>query len=596
MPRRIGLVALVLALVAGATVALGPARAADPAPEVRETGYVATRDGTQLHYTVVRPAGPGPFPTLLTYDGYDAGFNPDPGYIAEYVPDGYAFIGVSLRGSGCSGGVWDFFQPKEATDGYDVIEWIAQQPWSNGRVAMIGKSYPGITQLFVGATRPPHLVAIAPGHTFGDIYRDIAYPGGILNYGFNVLWSFVSQPYSSDGALLQKTAAGDQTCAANIANRPQTKANTPFFQSLQHQWDDGLIRERSPGDMVQRIAVPTWTVAAWQDEQVGPREVDWISRMRAPVYGIVSNGSHSIYRYPPALAELHRFMDHFVKGIDNGFDRRPAHFQVWWETGRDGERAPGFTSWTDHWPVRSRTRKLLLDEGGALTAPAGKDAVQPGGSDTFAYAGPTGSGQPNAAYGEPSLPNHQLYGDMPRVPGTFVDYTTAPLARTQPVLGTASADLWISATAPDTDLQVTLTEVRPDGQEMFVQQGWLRASHRTLDPARSTPTRPYQTHQQADQTFLVPGQPTPVRVEIFPFGHVFRAGSRIRITIEAPKPLPDLWAFAPLPVPSVTTVLHDAAHPSALVFSEPSGNARPADVPPLPACGTVSHQPCRAAS
>ena len=593
MPRRIGLVALVLALVASATIALGPARAADE--QVRETGYLTTRDGTQLHYTVVRPAGPGPFPTLLTYDGYDAGFNPDPGYIAEYVPDGYAFIGVSLRGSGCSGGVWDFFQPVEATDGYDAIEWIAQQPWSNQRVAMIGKSYPGITQLFVGATRPPHLVAIAPGHTFGDIYRDIAFPGGILNYGFNALWSFASQPYSSDGALLQKTAAGDPVCAANIANRPQTKANTPFFQSLQHQWDDSLIRERSPGDLVQNIAVPTWTVAAWQDEQVGPRSVDWIGRMKAPVYGIVSNGDHSMYRTKPALAELHRFMDYFVRGEDNGFDERPGRFEVWWEAGRDGTRTPGFTSWTDTWPPPStKTRTLVLDSNGRMRERRkGSRMLLPNGTDNFVYTGPTGAGQPNPAYGGVGLPSQHLFGAQPRPPGTWVDYTTAPLTSDMPVLGTASADLWITSTAPDTDLQVTLTELRPDGQETFVQQGWLRASHRTIDPARSTATRPFQTHQQADQQFLVPGEPTPVRIEVFPFGHVFRAGSRIRMTVEAPKPLPDLWSFASLPVPSVTTILHDVAHPSALVFAEALGAARPSSIPPLPACGTLIHQPCR---
>jgi hypothetical protein len=461
---------------------------------------------------------------------------------------------------------------------------------------MIGKSYPGITQLFVGATRPPHLVAIAPGHTFGDIYRDIAYPGGIFNYGFNVLWSFISQPYYSDNALLRKTAAGDQVCASHIANRPQSKANTPFIQSLQHQWDDALIRERSPGYLVQDIDVPTWTVAAWQDEQVGPREVDWISRMRAPVYGIVSNGDHSMYRTGRALAELHRFMDHFVKGEDNGFDERPGRFEVWWEAGRDGKRAPGFTTWTNSWPVKGKTRTLVLDAGGVLEEPAGKKQLPTQtGSDSFVYAGPTGSGQPNPRYGYPDLPDHQFFAEQPRPPGTWVDYTTAPLTRDTPVLGTASADLWISSTAPDTDLQVTLTEVRPDGQETFVQQGWLRASHRTLDPKRSTPTRPYQTHQEADQQLLTPGVPTPVRIEVFPFGHVFRAGSRIRMTVEAPKPLPDLWSFAALPVPGVTTILHDAAHPSALVFSEPQGAARPESVPPLPACNTLIHQPCRAA-
>src|SRR3954464_14125528 len=141
--KRVLLLCLV-ALVVGLPLATHTSRA-KAATQVPETGYVAVRDGTLLKYTVIRPAGPGPFPTLFTYDGYDAGSNPDPGYVAQYVPEGYAFIGVSLRGTGCSGGVWDFFQPAEGRDGVDAIRWIAAQPWSDGKVAMIGKSYPGIT-------------------------------------------------------------------------------------------------------------------------------------------------------------------------------------------------------------------------------------------------------------------------------------------------------------------------------------------------------------------------------------------------------------------------------------------------------------------
>src|SRR3954468_17992015 len=166
--KRVLVVCLVAALVGIPAVVVHTPRAKAAAPQVRETGYIPVRDGTLLQYTVVRPQGPGPFPTLFTYDGYDAGYNPDPDYVARYVPQGYAFIGVSLRGSGCSGGVWDFFQPVEAKDGVDVIRWISKQTWSNHKVAMIGKSYPGITQLFVAeeAAREgvPELVAIAPGH------------------------------------------------------------------------------------------------------------------------------------------------------------------------------------------------------------------------------------------------------------------------------------------------------------------------------------------------------------------------------------------------------------------------------------------------
>jgi predicted acyl esterase len=150
----------------------------------------------------------------------------------------------------------------------------------------------------------------------------------------------------------------------------------------------------------------------------------------------------------------------------------------------------------------------------------------------------------------------------------------------------------MASTAVDTDLQVTLTEVRPDGQEEYVQAGWLRASHRELDPKQSTPTRPYQTHQEADQQFLTPATPTPMRIEIFPFGHVFRAGSRIKVWIEGPKFLPELWGFAALPVPAANLIYHDAAHPSSLALPILPGVSAPL---PLPDCGTVIRQPCRPA-
>jgi len=574
------------ALLLGVPLATRTAPAKAAAPPVRESGYVAVRDGTLLHYTVVRPAGPGPFPTLFTYDGYDAGSNPDPDYVAQYVPEGYAFIGVSLRGTGCSGGVWDFFQPAEATDGYDVVEWIARQPWSDGKVGMIGKSYPGITQLFVAEQRPPHLVAIAPGHTYGDIYRDVAFPGGIFNYSFAALWSFIAQPYPSYSAGLKGSTGGDQTCAQNQANRPQNVPKNAFLQSLQHMWDDDLIRERSPLYNIDKINVPIYTVISWQDEQVGPRSVNWLSRVQSPLYATVTNGDHGMYRTAPSLADLNRYFDHYLKGVDNGYQNTPR-IRVWWEAGRNGARAPGWLTSVDRWPPRTKTGRFYLDQGGTLAPKKGS-----GGPDPYVYAGPTGQGIQNPKYsGVTSQPDQYLWPVKP-APGAAVDYTSAPLTKDAAVLGSGSLDLWLASTAGDTDLQVTLTEVRPDGQEEYVQTGWLRASHRKLDPKQSTATRPYQTQQQADQEFLTPGTPTPMRIEIFPFGHVFRAGSRIRVWVEGPKFLPELWGFAALPVPATNLVYHDAAHPSSLALPILSGVTAPVG---LPACGSVIRQPCRPA-
>ncbi len=182
-------------------------------------------------------------------------------------------------------------------------------------------------------------------------------------------------------------------------------------------------------------------------------------------------------------------------------------------------------------------------------------------------------------------------GAIAPAPGAALAYTSAPFADDTALLGPASADLWLTATAPSVDLQVTLTELRPDGQEVFVNQGWLRADQRELD-RRSTALLPVQTHAAADVHPLSATTPSLARVEVFPFGHVVRRGSRVRMWVEAPTVVPQLEAFATDPTPAAVTVWHDAAHPSALVL--PVSAVRPATGwGPQPACGVVLRQPCR---
>jgi hypothetical protein len=177
-----------------------------------------------------------------------------------------------------------------------------------------------------------------------------------------------------------------------------------------------------------------------------------------------------------------------------------------------------------------------------------------------------------------------------RAPGTGVAFTTDPFANDVEVFGPASADLWVSSTAPDTDLEVTLSEIRPDGQETYVQPGWLRASHRALDAARSTALRPYQTHDAA--TPLAPDVPTPVRVEVFPVGHVFRAGSRLRLRVEAPNGATGMRALQFLPVPAVNAVHAGPLTPSRLVLGTVPATGV---VAAYPACDALVNQPCRRA-
>lgn len=584
-PKRI-----LTAILVSALLAVGLPAGADPASTVRREGYIELPDGTGLKYSVVYPNDGQPHPTLFEYSGYNPGSVPDQPYIDRFVPKGYAFIGVNIRGTGCSDGTFDFFEPQQAVDGkYVIDEFIAKQPWSNGRVAMIGKSYPGITQLFVAEQRPEHLVAIAPGHAYGDIYRDVANPGGILNYAFAGLWSFAAQPAPGYQSAATASVGGDQRCARNMVQHTATNApHNPFAQAAQNPYFNGLHVERSPETDIAKINVPVLTAIAWQDEQVGPRSVEMLPGLTAPWWAVVTNGDHGMYRTPQGLNLLESFMDHFLAGVNNGFENNPR-LMVWWESDV-ATRSPSWTTGANTWPVDTTAKTLYLGASGGLTDTAPGAAELP---DPYAYpAGSQGIG--NARYsGVTTQPDQYLWPAKP-APGTALAYTSNAFTQNTTLLGTASLDLWLASSAPDTDLQVTLTELRADGQETYIQKGWLRASHRKLDEAKSTPLRPYQTHTESDSQLLTPGQPTPMRVEIFPFGQVIRAGSKIRVWVEAPTAVPELWGMAFLPTPAVNLVYHDAAHPSALVLPVVSNMDLPSDRQAQPACMTVIRQPCRA--
>lgn len=566
------------------------------APVVRETGYLTVRDGVELAFEVIRPADDKAHPTLLTYDGYAAGRDPDPGYAARYVPRGYAFVGLNVRGTGCSDGVFDFFQPSEGPDGFEMVEWIARQSWSNGSVGMIGKSYPGITQLFVAEARPPHLTAIAPGHYYADVYRDVAFPGGILNYAFASLWSFVAQPAPGAQSLPSDLQAQDQTCARNLDKHARNARTNPFIQAQEHPYDDPLVRSRSPLYDFDEIEVPVYTALAWQDEQLASRQVHSLEAFEdlgIEYRAVLSNGDHGMYRRGPQMAELDRFLETHVEGrkvLRDGTPRgqylaEPPVTVLWEQAGNQ----PRWRTTLKEWGDQAEPTTLFID-GYELTPDPPEPATVSSTQYTHTAAGSQGVANPS--YGSGSLPNDYLWDDVVPPEGSAAWFTSEPFEKDTVLLGSASADLWITATAANVDLQVTLTEIRPDGQEVYLQQGWLRTKQRALDGRASTPLLPVQTHQVEDVQPLSSAEPTLARVEILPFGHAIREGSRIRLWVEAPTTLPQLWGFALDPTPARVSIHHEADHPSRLVL--PVTNIRlPVAAQDQPECGTPLRQPCR---
>jgi len=613
--------------------------------------YILMRDGTRVAAMVRPPLGKtlaqGPFPTLVEYSGYDPA-NPDSPQPSTLLASalGYATVGVNLRGSGCSGGVLDLFDLPTAADGYDIVEAIAAQDWvQNHKVGMIGISYPGITQVFVGGARPPHLAAIAPFSVIGDIYRAPGFPGGIFNNGFARTWleerkrDAEPAPAGGQGWARKRAREGDQICIANQKLRLQTLDPIEFTSSRPY-YEPYLMDPRSPIEWVRRIQVPVFLAGAWQDEQTGSGFASLLRHFqrRRDVKITAINGVHSSPMEPAILFEWIAFLDIYVAGrlpdpgriapfapivyqqiLGNGvpvpplpvdrydgitdFDAAKELFEssprvrILMENGAGsptpGLPAPTFELGFRQWPApETRATPWYFGENGTLTRgkprSSGDDGIDTYRPDPSVRPMQTlpGDGQSDSWAIMPPYDWAPLVGD------TAVAYATAPLDDDVVIAGPGSVDLWLRSTAEDTDIQVTLSEIRPDGKETYVQSGWLRASHRRLDRKRRTKLEPVVTHLEKHAEPLEPGKLEKMRVALFASAHVFRKGSRIRISLEAPGGDRTRWAFD---TPETNgAVVNDVARMHARASRVVLPVIPNVDVPPtLPPCPGLRGQPCR---
>lgn len=574
-------------LLVSLTLALG-ASSAQAATEAE--GYLELSDGTRLRYTALLPSGTGPFPVVLQYSGYSHGNNAYDGTFGDMVDqvlaEGIAVVGVNLRGSGCSQGTFAPFTSQWATDGVEVVDWIADQDWSDGNVAMAGVSYPAITSLVTAVERPEALKAVMASVPVIDLYPDVAWPGGIFNSTFASVWT-VLQKY---GTLfgVQETAEGDVDCplAWPTQNDP---TDVTGVQAATSPYKDSMSRYTEflqPEDLA-RIEVPALVYTAWQDEQLGSRAMYGYEHLDEDRRWIVaSNGDHIGFAGSAWYRQLGtEFLRHFLTGgAVEDFD----HPQVMIARDvRADDATFGELDAYDTYPVPTQTTTLHAHPDGSLrlTAPTTTATLD------YAYPLPAPSVPVGIDIGvgvNPSVYNESYKAPVP--PGGSVAFTTPPLAEHLQLHGPGSVDLWLSSTSDDADLQVTLTEVRPDGNELYVQRGWLRASHRRLDAQRSTSTRPVQTHLEADTRPLRDDGPTPLRVELWPVDHVVRAGSSLRLHVEAPVGMTGFRQLAASPTPATNVVHVGPDTPTRFVFGR---IADPQVATARPACDTLLNMPCR---
>jgi uncharacterized protein len=612
-------------------------------------GYITTRDGTKLSamITLPGPADQGPYPTVIEYSGYDPS-NPNSPQPSELLARllGYATVGVNMRGTGCSGGSYSYFEQLQSLDGYDVVEAVAAQPWvAHHKVGMVGISYPGISQLFVGQTQPPDLEALAPLSVIADTFRSTLYPGGIFNNGFALSWAQDRQnagkPYGEgwEQGVVEAGGPNGQQCAEDQLLRLQNPDIVQLINDNPYYVKD-LGDPLSPITFVHKINVPVFLGGAWQDEQVGGESADMLDQFTSSPdkHFTFTNGTH----VESLFAQLQRwteFLDFYVgrriphvneifralapviyqRGLGiSGLQLPPDRFdgyttygaalaaykaeadvRILFENGYGDTANPGapvaaFEHGFSQWPPTETVPTTWFfqpDQQLATTPPAIPDGD--GRAATSYVYDPTAkpatdyTGSSSAIWGA-----NPTYDWRPLPLGKALAFDSPPLTQDVTMVGTGSVDLWLRSTAPDTDIEVTLTELRPDGQERYVQNGWLRASHRKLDPAMTTTLRPWHTDLQADAAPIPAGQFVSARVELFPFAAVFRTGSRLRITIEAPGGNRPFWTFGS--IPAVGTVTNDIAHsvglPSKVVLPVIPGITVPT---PLPPCPSLRGQPCR---
>ncbi len=662
-----------------------------PAPEFysnqvlnRGFNYITTRDGTQLSAYVYLP-GPveeGPYDVFINYSGYEPSKTGAPydstfatvcenlGSLADDDPlkplepivnalpvlcdapghpsgliagvFGFASVGVNMRGTGCSGGAYDFFEELQILDGYDLIEVIASQPWvKHGQVLLGGLSYPGITSLFVAQTQPPGLAAITPLSVLADTATSTLAPGGIRNEGFAINWA--ENVYNNAGPYGQswsydrievEAELGLTTCDDN--QKLHAQAVDAVAKARQYPYYESAIADPlSPILFADQIDVPVFLSCQWQDEQTGPHCATLLDKFtNSPAQRfILTNGLHADGYTPHVINEWVSFLNLYGSREIPSVTPEVKLYSSLLFAGFLGtsiplptlpfsdEDIPGITyeeakeGFESQPPVR-----VIFDNGYAqqlidtdsIGAPVGAFDIEfsqyppEETSPLRLYMNADGSLRPtepeedqsaSSFLHDPEAGNRTFGGSQPfytwrNTPAdSAVVFLSDPLDQDLVMLGSGSVDLYLQSDSEEAELEVTLSEVRPDGNELYVQGGWLRATQRHLAP-NATELRPIKNHFEEDARPLPAGEWELTRVEIMPFGHVFRSGSRIQIQVDTPGDSREEWRFFLLETGTDIRhrIAHQSTHPSSIVLPVIPEALVPTG---LPTCPSLRGQPCR---
>ena len=584
----LGLTAFVAAAGAGEASAEGTAPPSSLPPATYPATYskqqfIRMDDGVELGATITFPSldgsapAPGRFPVVLNVTPYGRNGACSCDSASDYATRGFVLAVVDVRGTGGSQGNLDdnYFSPREARDGYDLVEYLGTQPWSNGKVGMSGGSYLGITQYLTAEQDPPHLAAIAPIEALADVYNDAAFPGGIESLFFDGQYLAVqgapgltgpnTEPSMIPGTL---TAKYEQATGRSIA-----------FAYLENPYEDAFYYERSPITKVSKIKVPAFVVDGWRDAFEGGNIRMYRALERRTGVETLLNVGPCTHKgcgtpfdpteEPPGIDNIEAqemvFFQRHLMGMEGVPSLPRVRFYV--------QQAGSYHD-TTAWPPPSSTfkRQYLAAQGISSKLPTESSASYV--TDPAAGLSMTFDQQGTVA-ASPYIPLDQRLEEE-----QGLTWRAPALSQPLTLAGPIALHLVAASSATDTDWFAKISDVAPDGSESIVAEGQLRASLRALARG-STKTQPLQTLSTPQP--LTPGQFYDYEISIAPTAYVFAPGHRLQLrltsynmpnalpgTIDFNGSAPASSSFVPLP-PATNTVRCGGTDGSSLLLPLSSG-------------------------
>jgi uncharacterized protein len=538
-----------------------------------EQRFIRMDDGIELGATVTYPSqdgsapAPGRFPVVLNMTPYGRVGVCGCESASDYATRGFVLAVVDVRGTGGSQGNLDgnYFSPREARDGYDLVEHLGAQPWSNGKVGMSGGSYLGITQYLTAEQNPRHLAAIAPNEALADLYNDAAFPGGIMSMSFDAQYLAVqgapgllapnTEPTLIPGTL---TAKYEQATGRSIA-----------FDYLENPREDSFYYDRSPITRVNKIRVPVFALDGWRDAfAAGNIRMYRALERRKNVETLLNVGPCTHKGCGPPFDATEE-----PAGIDN-IEAQQLQFFQRHLMGMEVPSLPRVRVYvqraekyldTTSWPPPSTVvrRQYLSSQAIAAKRPTESSASY----ITNPAAGLSMSlDQQGTVAISPYLPLDQRFEEE-----QGLTWRTPTLSAPLTLAGPIALHLVASSTASDTDWFAKISDVAPDGGQTIVSEGQLRASLRAL-ARKSAAKEPLETLTTPEP--LTPGQFYDYEIAIAPTAWQFAAGHSLQLRLTSynmPNALPATIDFnASSPASSGVVPLLPATNTVRLGGSDPT--------------------------